>query len=158
MHRIVLITALAVTAIGCGSQTNYIPGTQVPRTDDNQTLINRIEDYRMAVERRDSAALLLMASKRYWEDSGTPGGSDDYGYQDLGEILTGRLQKVDSIRYSMKYMNIERKGPRAYVDVLIDASFSLTDARGQEIRTDMRDQNQFVLEWDGKQWMFLTGM
>lgn len=158
MQRFVIALALAVLAAGCAGQADYIPGTRVEQSSDNEALISRVEDYRQAVERKDAAALLLMASKRYWEDSGTPSGSDDYGYAGLSEILTGRFQKVDGIRYSMKYMNIDRKGSIAYVDVLVDASFTLTDARGQEIRADMRDQNQLVLEWDGKQWLFLSGM
>ena len=32
----------------------------------------------------------------------------------------------------------------------IDASFTVLDARGQEVRRDKRDQNQLVLEWDGE--------
>lgn len=142
----------------CASSVDYIPGTQVPNSIENQQLIDRIEDYRMAVERKDAAALVLMASKHYWEDAGTPTGSDDYGYQGLQEILTGRFQKVKAIRYSMRYMKVERRGDRVAVDVLIDASFTLTDARGEDVRADMRDQNQFVLEWDGRSWLFLSGM
>jgi hypothetical protein len=151
--------ALAMLALGaCASSVDYIPGTQVPHSIENQQLIDRIEDYRMAVERKDAAALVLMASKHYWEDAGTQSGADDYGYQGLQEILTGRFQKVKAIRYSMRYMKIERRGDRVAVDVLIDASFTITDARGEDVRADMRDQNQFVLEWDGRSWLFLSGM
>lgn len=149
---------VAVLLGACSASVEYIPGTKVPRSGDNQTLINRVEDYRMAVERKDTAALLMMASKRYWEDAGTSAGGDDYGFQGLSEVLSGRFQQVDAIRYSMKYMGIDRKGNRAYVDVLVDASFSIKNARGAEVRADMRDQNQFILEWDGKQWLFLSGM
>lgn len=143
---------------GCSAHVEVIPGTQVPKTGDNQNLINRVEDYRMAVERKDTAALLMMASKKYWEDAGTSAGGDDYGFQGLSEVLSSRYQQADAIRYSMKYMSIKRKGNRAFVDVLVDASFSVKNARGVEIRADMRDQNQFILEWDGKQWLFLSGM
>ena len=38
------------------------------------------------------------------------------------------------------------------------ASFSVKDSRGQEVRQDLRDQNQMVLEWNGEDWMFLSGM
>ncbi|HTE55386.1 MAG TPA: hypothetical protein VK698_31245 [Kofleriaceae bacterium] len=151
-----LLAALALGA--CGGSVTYIPGTKVPRNQENQQLIDRIEDYRMAVERKDAAALVLMASKRYWEDAGTPTGTDDYGYQGLQEILTGRFQRVKAIRYSMRYMNVTRSGDRAYVDVLVDASFTVEDARGEDSRADMRDQNQFILEWDGRHWLFLSGM
>jgi len=156
MRRLALALALAFT--GCAAEVHYIPGTRVSDSSENQSVIDRIEYYRMAVERKDASALVLMASKRYWEDAGTPSGSDDYGYQGLQEILTGRFQQVEAIRYSMKYMNIEHRSDKAYVDVLIDASFTIKDARGQEVRADMRDENQFVLEWDGKQWLFLSGM
>jgi hypothetical protein len=101
---------------------------------------------------------VLMASKHYWDDAGTPTGTDDYGYQGLQQILIGRFKKVKDIRYSMRYMGIRRRGERAYVDVLIDASFTLEDARGEDMREDMRDQNQFTLEWDGRNWLFLSGM
>jgi hypothetical protein len=160
-RRSVLVASIAALGLAlgaCASSVEYIPGTKVPRSQENQQLIDRIEDYRMAVERKDAAALVLMASKRYWEDAGTPRGTDDYGYQGLGEILTGRFQKVKAIRYSMRYMAIERRGDRAYVDVLVDASFTVEDARGEDTRADMRDQNQFVLEWNGRNWLFLSGM
>ena len=143
---------------GCGATVAYIPGTNVVSSPENQQIVDRLEDYRMAVERKDIAQLVLMASKRYWDDAGTPSGTDDFGYQGLQQILTGRFQKVKSIRYSMKYMDIDRRGDRATVDVLIDASFSIKDARGSLVRSDMRDQNQFTLEWNGKQWLFLSGM
>ena len=157
--RTLAAALLATLALGaCGGSVEYIPGTKVPRSQENQALIDRIEDYRMAVERKDAAALVLMASKRYWEDAGTPTGTDDYGYQGLQQILTGRFQRVKAIRYSMRYMNVRRAGDRAYVDVLVDASFTVEDARGEDARADMRDQNQFTLEWDGRAWLFLSGM
>jgi hypothetical protein len=143
---------------GCAASVDNIPGTKVSRSQENQQLVDRIEDYRMAVERKDAPALVLMASKRYWDDAGTPSGTDDFGYQGLQQILAGRFQKVKAVRYSMRYMRVERHGDRAMVDVLVDASFTLEDARGEENRHDMRDQNQFILEWDGRHWLFLSGM
>jgi hypothetical protein len=149
---------LSAFAAGCASSVEYIPGTKVVRTRDNETLIERVEAYRMAVEHKDAAALLLMASKTYWDDGGTPAGDDDYGYDGLQKLLAGRFQQADAIRYAMRYVGIHRQGDRAFVDVIVDASFSIKDARGQELRQDMRDQNQLVLEWDGSRWMFVSGM
>ena len=34
-----------------------------------------------------SAALLALAHPNYYEDSGTPKGDDDYGYEGLKEVL-----------------------------------------------------------------------
>ncbi len=159
---------IAGHSLGCAKQQTTIPGTRVADTQDNRDIIAALEEYRIAVERKDTAALMLMASEDYWEDGGTPSGSDDYGYEGLLEVLRGRFQKADNIRYSIRYMDIERQCPdddddsregcRAYIDVLLDASYSVADARGLEKRPDKRDQNQFVLEWKNDRWKFLSGM
>lgn len=169
MNRLVLLLSLTVLW-GCASKAQTIPGTKIPENRTNRAIIDSVEQYRLAVERKDTAALLLMASKRYWEDGGTPTGGDDYGYEGLREVLSKRFKSAEDIRYSLRYMNVARRcqsedpegnsGCRAYVDVLIDASFSIVNAHGQRVRPDMRDQNQFVLEWDPQveRWLFLSGM
>ena len=80
-------------------------------------------------------------------------------------MLLTRLTKASDIRYSMRYVGVSQQcqgelktGCRAAVDVLIDASYTVTNAYGKPSRPDKRDQNQLVLEWDGRRWMFLSGM
>ncbi len=155
MTRLLFACALAAVA-ACSAQTQTIPGTEVPSTPENQAIIERVEEYRLAVEQQDAQALVLMASENYREQAASVG--DDYGHDGLIEILRQRLDHVEDIRYSLRYMNIEREGELAYVDVLIDASYTLEDARGEMVRRDMQDQNRLVLEWTGEQWMFLSGM
>ncbi len=153
----------------CGTSTQTIPGTRIVDSPENRDLIKVAEEYRMAVENRDTSALLLMASQNYWEDGGTPKGGDDYGYDGLRDVLSGRFSKASNIRYSLRYMDIRRRCKpgsdpstnedcRAYIDVLIDASYSVKDARGLDKRPDKRDQHQLVLEWSGDKWLFLSGM
>src|ERR1043165_1118741 len=80
---------------------------------------------------------MLMAHKQYWEDSGTPSGSDDYGVEGLRNVLLTRLQKASDIRYSMRYVAVHQQcktlqpGCRAAVDVLIDASFTIANPLGR---------------------------
>lgn len=160
MQRLTLvILPILLGCVACASDVSYIRGTEIPRTSKNQQIIERIEEYRLAVERQDAGKLLLMAHEQYWEDGGTPSGADDYGYDKLREVLADRFQQASSIRYSMKYVNIRHAGDRAYVDVLVDASYTVADSRGNEVREDMRDQNQLVLKYDEQkeQWMFLSG-
>jgi hypothetical protein len=163
MKRLVLIAAMA--ALGaCAHQVTYVAGTRVPYSDMNKAVLDTCEEYRLAVERRDADALMLMVHKQYWEDSGTPSGSDDYGVEGLRNVLLTRLQKASDIRYSMRYVAVHqqcgalRAGCRAAVDVLIDASFTIANPIGRPTRPDKRDQNQLVLEWDGNRWLFLSGM
>ena len=163
MNRLLVISCL-VLAFGCGSRRSYVPGTKVPYSSQNKSVLDACEEYRLAVERGDADALMLMAHQQYWEDSGTPSGSDDYGYEGLRNVLLTRLLKATEIRYSVRYVGVRQQCNdlqpkcRAAVDVLIDASYTVTNAYGKPSRPDKRDQNQLVLEWDGRRWMFLSGM
>jgi len=157
------VLLLAVTA--CSAQVRYVPGTRVPYSNNNDAVLKAVEDYRLAVERADVDALMLMAHKQYWEDSGTPQGGDDYGYDGLRNVLLTRLPRATDIRYTMRYVDVHQTCPsdlkpgcRASVDVLIDASYTITNALGKSVRPDKRDQNELVLEWDGHRWLFLSGM
>ena len=152
-----IVTVLAASAAGCSAQSSLIRGTRVEDTKENRTIIGVVERYRLAVERKDAPGLMKMAARSYWEDGGTPTGSDDYGYDGLREVLIGRFQRADDIRYSMKYVKVRRQGQRAYVEVIIDASYTITTSTGEQ-RLDQRDQNEIVLEWDGEHWMFVSGM
>jgi hypothetical protein len=159
-----LSLALAFTAlVACGGAQNNLDRSKIADTPENRGVIDTLETYRLAVERKDGPALMLMASKDYWEDGGTPNGSDDYGFAGLQEVLTGRFQEAESIRYSLRYVRVRYDelpggGRRAYVDVLIDASYTIRDARNELVRKDKRDQNQIVLQWEDEQWKFLSGM
>lgn len=166
MTRLAVLFAMATVAVaGCAKKGTFVPGTRVPYSSSNKSVLDAIEEYRLAVERADSDALMLMAHKQYWEDSGTPSGGDDYGYEGLRNVLMSRLSRATDIRYSMRYMAVRqscngdlRQGCRASVDVLIDASFTVANALGQPKRPDKRDQNELILEWDGRRWLFLSGM
>ncbi len=153
----VVAAMLALGVTGCTGGNSYIKGTRVEDSADNRTIIGVIERYRQAVERKDAPAIMAMAAKSYWEDGGTPTGADDYGYDGLREVLTGRFQRADDIRYSMKYLKVRRQGELAFVEVVIDASYTITTPKGEQ-RMDQRDQNELVLEWDGEHWMFVSGM
>jgi len=161
MLRLCVVLSIAA----CAAPVHYVPGTRVPYSAANDSVLKACEEMRLAVERGDYDQLMLMVHKQYWEDSGTPSGSDDYGYDGLRTVLTTRLPKASDIRYSMRYVGVHQQCPgdlkagcRAAVDVLIDASFTITDALGKPKRPDKRDQNQLVWEWDGHRWLILSGM
>jgi len=157
MNRLFPLCALALVS-ACASETAYIYGTKVEDNQENRRLITACEEYRVAVEQKNTQALMQMASKNYWEDGGTPTGADDYGLDGLRNVLETRFARADGIRYTMKYVEIRHMtANRAAVDVMIDATYSISTAQGPK-RLDMRDQNELVLEYDGRRWLFLSGM
>lgn len=160
------VFALLVVALSaCAGRPRMIGNSKIEDTALSRGVVETVEAYRTALERQDTQALLLMASKAYWEDSGTPSGSDDYGFEGLRAVLSERLSKVSEVRYSMRYVtmrsncgNAPKQGCRASVEVMIDASYTVVDALGNERRPDKRDQGEFLLEWNGNKWLFLAGM
>src|SRR5262245_19783229 len=167
--RLAFVAALAAMIVtGCAGRATNLPGTKITNDKVNRDVIEAVENYRIAVEKADAEALFLMASDRYFEDSGTPQGADDYGYDRLKDVLVGRFMMARDFRYAMKYVSVRRTcndspteaapGCRAHVEVMVDASFTVVDARGQDKRTDKRDQNELVLEFADGKWKFLSGM
>jgi hypothetical protein len=149
---------VAAGAVGCAGEASVIYGTRVQDTEENRKLIDVCEQYRIAVEKKDTTTIMSLASKNYWEDGGTPTGADDYGFDGLRSVLDTRFARADGIRYTMKYMDIRRVGRnRAVVDVMIDATYSIATASGPR-RLDMRDQNELMLEYQSGRWQFLSGM
>ncbi len=163
-----LVVASSLGQSGCAGRGKNLPGTRIVGDKVNRSIRDTVEAYRVAVERGDAEALYLMASDRYIEDGGTTFGTDDYTHDGLKDVLTGRFRMARDIRYAVRYMNIERSCPAASgepedgcmarVEVLVDASFTVVDARGQDRRVDKRDQNELVLEWTGDKWQFVSGM
>jgi hypothetical protein len=158
MSRYLIAALVSALVAGCAASSKNIANTEVPDNAENRGIIERVEEYRLALERQDAAALLSMASRDYWEDGGTPTGADDYGFKGLKQVLTGRLQQAENIRYSIRYVRVRRREQRAFVEALVHASWTIRDAYGQLARRDKKGQEQFVLEWDGEKWMFLSGM
>jgi hypothetical protein len=158
MSRFVFVCALAAAlASGC-AQKQYIPGTTVSDSEANRDILKTVEQYRQALEARDVDRLLMLASERYFEDSGTPRADDDYGYDGLKQVLTSQLARVRSLRYYIQYRNIRVDGDRAEVEVFLNGAFELLSEAGERYRR-VNDYHRFLLEHTTKdRWRFLSGM
>jgi hypothetical protein len=153
----VLIAMAVAGAAGCAHE-DYFPGTTIPRTEQNRKIIETVEAYRRRLLERNIEGLLVLASERYFEDSGTPRSDDDYGYDGLREVLTAQLKRVKSMRYEIEYRNIKISGNRAEVEVFLDGSFELAAEAGDRYRR-VNDHHRFILEQaDENKWKFLSGM
>src|SRR5262249_50737860 len=143
-------------AVGCAS-TRLIPNTRVPYTKENREIIDVCERYRHAVEQKDGATILALASPNYFEDSGTPRPDDDYGYDGLKQVVWDRMQRLKSVRYDIEYRNVKIHGAHAEVEIYLDASFQLGSTSGDQYR-HVQEYNKLELENDGKRWLFTRGL
>ena len=151
-----VVLALASTW-GCAHE-RLIPGTTVTDTEDNRNLRDIVELYRRRLLDKDVDGLLVLASERYFEDSGTPTATDDYGYQGLKLALTKSLARVKSLRYDIQYRHMRVEGDRAEVEVFLNGAFELVAESGEQYRR-VSDYHRFVLERAASnKWKFLSGM
>jgi hypothetical protein len=161
VNSIMLILALVGAGAGCG-HGRYLPGTTIPANDTNRDIIDTVEEYRMKLTDKNVDGLLLLASDKYFEDGGTPQSNDDYGYAGLSTILTGRLQRVESIRYDIQYKRITiGSDGRAVVEAFLSGAFELQGEVGERYRR-VNDFHRFVLERSttggSSKWKFVSGM
>lgn len=147
----------AVTgALGCATYA-VIPGTTVVDTKVNRDILDVCERYRKAMEERDAATLLALADPHYYEDSGTPKGDDDYGYEGLKEVLSKRLPALKTLRYNIQYRKITVEGDHAKVDIRYDASYQLATEMGDRWERKQNDK-ELELEKNGDRWLIVAGM
>jgi hypothetical protein len=133
MRRPLFSGLILSLALGCAS--SRIPNTDVPDTSENRDIIAFCERYRRAVESRDARALLAMASPRYFEDGGTPDGSDDYGLDGLQRLLTAWADEVNEVRYEIRYRRVslsESDSRRLNVEFTYTGSYTLRRPAGLE--------------------------
>jgi hypothetical protein len=150
------VAAGTLAGVGC-AHGDYFPGTEVPRTVENQRILETVEQYRLRLMQRDAEGLMVLASERYREDSGTPRSDDDYGYQGLRSVLKTRLNRVKSIWYEIEVRELHANATQVEVDVYLNGSFELASESGDRYRR-ISDYHRFVLERHGDKWKFLSGM
>ena len=157
MNRLGLGFTLLVTCLSGCATMNVIPGTKVTDTKANREILDICERYRHAMEERDATTLLALAHPNYYEDSGTPKGDDDYGYDGLKDVLSKRLSALKTLRYNIEYRKVAIEGHHAQVDIRYDASFQLATEMGDRWERKQNDK-RLELENDGKRWLIIAGM
>jgi hypothetical protein len=154
--RVLCLSVLLSLAAGACAHPNFFPGTTILQTQQNQEIVDTIDLYRKRLTERNVEGLIVMASERYREDSGTPRSDDDYGYAGLREVLRTRLTRLKSIWYEIDLRDIQVQGKQANVDVFLNGSFELA-AQDDRYRR-VNDYHRFVLEREGDKWKFVSGM
>ena len=152
-------------ATGC-KDVPTIPGTEIPDTDENREILRVLERYRTSFVRRDAAGVLATAHPTYYDTAGTDDPDDDIEYEMLGPMLRERMAQIDSIRFTIDYLEINVVDDRAVVKVWIDASFRLTpiiNTETGEIRVEAehsrkQDHSMFELLREGSSWRITKGM
>jgi hypothetical protein len=104
MIRVCTLLASVLALAGCAE--SLIPNTDVEDTPENEAVVDFCEQYRIALEARDVARIMLLVADDYYEDGGSPAGTDDYDRQGLEQVLRSRFARTEDIRYDIRYRRV----------------------------------------------------
>jgi ketosteroid isomerase-like protein len=154
--RHVLLTAFAVlSASACGP--HRFPGTEIEDNADTRAVRATVEAYRIAMEKRDAAALLALTSPDYLDNAGTPEAKDDLDRKALETQLPKDLAGLEGLRVDLTLRRIDVKEDTAIAEVFFEQFYKVTTATGPVPRRDA-DVHRFRLKRTGGKWLFLSGL
>jgi hypothetical protein len=151
-----LLACLAMSLVGC--RDTFIPNTDVEDTPQHRKIIDFCEDYRRAVERKNIARLIEIASPAYYEDGGNVDASDDIDYAGLRAYLANRFAAATGIRYEIRYRRIRRdKQGYVLVDYTYSGSYRVPTSEGEKWSSTV-EENRLELEPHGESFRVVAGM
>lgn len=137
---------------------NFIPNTDVEDNGFNRTVVEFCEEYRKAVELRNTARLLAMAHPSYYEDGGNADASDDIDHEGLREYLKSKFADTKAIRYEIRYRRVARgRNDQIYVEYTYSASYKVPTEKGDVWRRAVAD-NRLELVPEGDSFKIVAGM
>jgi hypothetical protein len=142
----------------CACEPTLIPNTHVEDTSDNREVIDFVEKYRQAIETRNTIALLALASTNYFDDLGTPSGTDDIDYDGLKAALVRMREEVLGARYQISYRAVTfDTEQRVLVDMLYTGWFRVNGHDGPEWKRRLEPHRIVIAREDGR-YRILSGM
>lgn len=156
MRQTSLLIGALLLAVGCAHET--IPNTRVEDNESNREVVDFVEKYRKAVETRDIATLLGLASRDYFDDMGTPAGEDDIDYETLKAGLVRVRKEVIDARYQISYRSLTyMPDERVLVDLLYTGWFKVNTVNGPEWRRRL-EPHRIVLAREKQDYRIVSGM
>jgi hypothetical protein len=142
----------------CACEPTMIPNTRVEDTRNNREVVDFVEKYRLAIESRNTAQLLALASPYYFDDMGTPSGSDDIDFDGLKDALGRLREEVLGARYQISYRAVTYDADqKVLVDMLYTGWFRVNGAEGPTWKRKL-EPHRIVLAREDGQYRILSGM
>lgn len=101
------IAFVVVAAVSMGCTPKKIPGTDINDNDDTRSILDVIESYRRAVEKKDAQTIVALLDPAFRDDGGTSNADDDLEYATANAEISKRLAAADDIRLELNVRKIE---------------------------------------------------
>jgi hypothetical protein len=134
-----------------------IPGTEIADSEDTRAVYAVVQSYAEALQRKDAAALLALASTDYFDNSGTADPGDDMDFARLEKTLAADLARLESLRVEVQVRNILVEKDAAIAELWSDGWYRIQTAQGVVPRRDQDLHRMRLVRRDGA-WRIVAGM
>lgn len=156
--RTLLAASLAVLALS-GCMPKKIPGTDIEDTSESRAVLDVVNKYRVAVEQKNTQAIIDLADESFRDDGGSASPDDDLDYKSLYTALPARFNRIDDIRLSLDVRKLEFDEAQKAVRVSYQYTITFkmpTLSQKSQTETDLK---QMALKQVGdKGWKIVSGI
>ena len=140
--------------VGCAKR---ISGTDIADNSDTRGVIDTIEHYRNAAERRDAPGVLSLVSEKYFDDAGTPDPADDMDFEQLKRDLPEDYKRLVSLRLDLTIKKINVEGDNATAELFFDNHYRMNTKRGEVAKQDS-DLHRMTFKKESGKWKVIAGL
>ena len=153
----ILLILFSLVAFGCGPKMIPGLGIELSDTPDHREILKLLDSFAQAYESRNVDGLVGLASKNFFETSGSTETDDDYNYDGLRKHFTEHFKMVEKIKLEMQLKNVEVSEDEATVDYRYVTRYLMKLPSGDKWKlTDDVNRMKLAREEDG--WKILSGM
>jgi hypothetical protein len=155
MNPRALVSAALLLLAACAA--HRIPGTEIADSEENRAVFALVQAYAEALQRKDAAALLALASPDYFDNGGTADPADDMDFARLEQTLPADLAKLESLRVEVQVRNIIVEKDAAVAELWSDGWYRIQTAQGVIPRRDQDLHRMRLVRRDGA-WKVISGL
>ena len=156
MNRAILASLLLV--LGACAR-DKIPNTDVEDSPETRDVVAFVEKYRQAVVARDVDKLVRLASQDYYDDMGTPQGTDDVDLEGLRERLQQTFgADLLAVHYDIRYRDVTFLPTKVLVDYTYIGRFRINTPDGSRWERRLSDNRMVLGKTKDGSYNILSGM
>lgn len=151
-----MVLGLLMSIVACAP--TFVKNTKIDYTLEKQEVADVIEEYRIALEKKDVDVLKNLVGEGYYENASTTNDpSDDYDIKGLFKLL-GRLQnEVKAVKYQIKIKAIKILKKNAAVDLEYTGHY-LFIRQERDRWAQYSDKNRVTLRKARDGWKIVSGL
>jgi hypothetical protein len=150
-----LLAPAVVALAACAA--HRIPGTDITDSVDNRAIYAVVQGYAEALQRKDAAALLALASPDYFDNAGTADPADDLDFARLEQTLPADLARLESLRVEVQIRKITVEKDVAVAELWSDGWYRNQTPQGIVPRRDQDLHRMRLVRRDGA-WKIVSGL